>query len=156
MIILPQLVKKFKEFFGTQRVTSVLTTAHHLSPSWASSMHSTAFHPYFFQVQFNIILPTVPRLSKWSAVCIFSHQNPLCTYILPYSCHMSCLSHFFHINKSNNIWWGVQIIKFATKFSSVTVRHSPTSPLTCSAYCLPLISENKFHSHIKQRANMVR
>jgi len=40
-----QLVKKFLIFYGTRRFITVFTTAHHLSLSWASSIHSMLSHP---------------------------------------------------------------------------------------------------------------
>jgi len=39
-----QLVKKFPAFYGTRRFITALTSACHLSLSWASSIQST--HPY--------------------------------------------------------------------------------------------------------------
>jgi len=40
-----QLVKKFPAFYGTQRFITALTSARHLSLSWASSIQSTHPHP---------------------------------------------------------------------------------------------------------------
>jgi hypothetical protein len=41
----PQLVKKFPTFYGTRRLITALTTARHLSRSWAISIQSTPPHP---------------------------------------------------------------------------------------------------------------
>ena len=35
-----QLIKKFPAFYGTRKFITVLTTARHLSVSWANSIHS--------------------------------------------------------------------------------------------------------------------
>ena len=40
-----QLVKKFPTFCGTRKLITVLTSAHHLSLSWASSIQSMPPHP---------------------------------------------------------------------------------------------------------------
>ena len=40
-----QLVKKFPVFYGTWRFITALTSAHHLSLSWASSIQSAPPHP---------------------------------------------------------------------------------------------------------------
>ena len=40
-----QLVKKFLAFCGTWRFITAFTSAHHLSLSWASSIHSMPPHP---------------------------------------------------------------------------------------------------------------
>ena len=40
-----QLVKKFPAFYGTRRFITALTSARHLSLSWASSIQSTHPHP---------------------------------------------------------------------------------------------------------------
>jgi len=40
-----QLVKKFPAFYETRRSITALTSAHHLSPSWASSIQSAHPHP---------------------------------------------------------------------------------------------------------------
>jgi hypothetical protein len=40
-----QLVKKFLAFYGTRRFITAITSARHLSLSWASSIQSTHPHP---------------------------------------------------------------------------------------------------------------
>jgi hypothetical protein len=40
-----QLVKKFLAFYGTRKFITALTSASHLSPSWASPIQSTHPHP---------------------------------------------------------------------------------------------------------------
>ena len=40
-----QLVKKFPTFYGTRRFITTFTSAHHLSLSWARSIHSVLSHP---------------------------------------------------------------------------------------------------------------
>jgi len=40
-----QLVKKHPAFYGTRRFITTVTSAHHLSLSWASSIESMSPHP---------------------------------------------------------------------------------------------------------------
>ena len=50
-----QLVKKFPAFYGTRRFTTALTSARHLSLSWASSIQSTHPHPTSWR---SILIPS--------------------------------------------------------------------------------------------------
>ena len=49
-----QLVKKFRAFYGTRRFITALTSARHLSLSWASSIQST--HPHLTSQRSSLIL----------------------------------------------------------------------------------------------------
>ena len=40
-----QLIKKFPAIYGTRRLITAVTSARHLSRSWANSIHSTPPHP---------------------------------------------------------------------------------------------------------------
>ena len=51
-----QLVKKFPAFYGTRRFITAVTSAHHLSLSWVSLIHSTPPHPTFWR--YILILPS--------------------------------------------------------------------------------------------------
>jgi len=63
---------------------------------------------YFIQILFNIILPLIPRSSKWHLSFRFSHQNPLRISFPPHIHHMPHPSHspWFHYPC---IWQGVQL-----------------------------------------------
>ena len=69
-----QLVKKFRAFYGTRRFSTEYTTAHHLYLSWTKSGQCNSFRPNF--IFFNII-PSKRRSSKCSLsgffkkMCIF-------------------------------------------------------------------------------------
>jgi len=44
---------------------------------------------HFLKMHFNIILPSMPRSSKWFISHRFTHQNPVYTS-LPHTCYMPC------------------------------------------------------------------
>jgi len=43
-----------------------------------------------FKIHFNIILPSMPKSSKWYLSFRFPHQNPVCISLLPSTQHMPC------------------------------------------------------------------
>jgi len=53
-LTVPQRVKKFPAFCGTQCFITVWTTARHLSPSWASSIRFIPIQSHFFKMSFSI------------------------------------------------------------------------------------------------------
>ena len=61
-----QLVKKFPAFYGTRRFIIALTSALHLSPSWASSIQSIPPHPTSWRS--NLILSSNLRLGLPSSL----------------------------------------------------------------------------------------
>jgi len=72
---------------------------------------SSHFPSPFMKINFNIILPSPLRSSKWSLAFIFTLQNSLCTSVLSRTCYMSILSHSSWFDHPINIWVGVQLVK---------------------------------------------
>jgi hypothetical protein len=72
---------------------------------------------YLSKIHFNIILPPMPRSSKWSPSLWFAHQNPTCTSHLPHTCYMPCPSQSL-FDQLNDIWWKVESIKLLVTQSS--------------------------------------
>ena len=66
-----QLVEKFPEFYGTRSFITALTSARHLSLSWASSIQSIPPHPTSWRSI--LILPSHLRVVSFSEV---SPPNP--------------------------------------------------------------------------------
>ena len=121
-----QLLKKFPAFYGTRRFITALTRARRLSLFWATSTQSMP-PSNFLKVCFNVILPSTPGSSKWFLSLRSPYQNTVCTAPLPQTCYMPRPSHSSLFDHPNNIWWGVESIKFLIMYSS---------PLPC--YFVPL------------------
>ena len=76
-----QLVKKFPAFHGTRRFITALTSARHLSLSWASPIQSTCPHPTYWRSI--LILSTHLRLGLPSG--LFPSGFPTKTLYTPLS-----------------------------------------------------------------------
>ena len=82
-----QLVKKFSAFYGTWRLVTAFTSAHHLSQF--DPVHIPTSH--FLKIYVNIILPSAPRSPQWS----LSPRFPTETLRTPLSSpiHATCPAH---------------------------------------------------------------
>jgi hypothetical protein len=123
----PNVIKKFSAFYGIRRFITALTRAHHLSPSWASSIQNMSL-PHSLKIHFYMILPSIPSSSKWSLSLRFPYQNPECTSPLHLTCHMPRPSHTSWFDHPNNIWSEAQIITFLVVYSSLLL--CPLAPLS--------------------------
>ena len=94
-----QLVKKFVIFYGTRRLITAVTSARHLSLSWARSIQPIPPTSHFLKIHLNFILPSTPGSPKWSLSFRFPHQNPVYASLLPYTHYVprpSYSSRFYH------------------------------------------------------------
>ena len=73
--------------------------------------------PYSLKVNFNIILPSKPRLSKWILFLRSSYQNPICTSPVSPTCDMPRPSHSSWFDHPNIIWWETKIKKLPVIYS---------------------------------------
>ena len=62
-------------------------------------------------IHLNIILPPIPRSSKWSLFFGAPYQNPIHISPLPHTCHMPRPSYSSRFDHPNNILWAVQVMK---------------------------------------------
>ena len=90
-LIVSQLVKtKFPKFYGIRSFSIVvpfITMLSNINPIRALSS-------CFFQIRFNIILPSASR-SKWCISCKVPHHTPVCISALAHTSQMPCRSHSF-------------------------------------------------------------
>jgi hypothetical protein len=152
------LVKKFLAFYETWRFIIALTSACHLSVSWARSIKSVPSHPTFWRS----ILILFSYLAWVFLVLSFLQVFPPKPSINPpllHRCYIPHLPHSYRFDHPKNIGWGLHIIKFLiTNFF-----HSPVllsllgtnmflSTLFCNTLSLrtSLNVSDKFHTHTKQ------
>jgi hypothetical protein len=90
--------------------------------------------PYFYIIHCNIVLPSIPRSSKYLFPSGFSEPNFLWISNLSHECYIPRPVHPSWFGHSKNIWW-VQIMKPLTM----------QFPLA-SCYFLPLRSKKKLLS----------
>jgi len=70
-LIVAQIVKELLAFCGARRLITLLARAYHWSLSWASWMQSTLNTMY--KINFNIILPCMPKSYMWPLPFKFSY-----------------------------------------------------------------------------------
>ena len=118
-LTVPQPVKKFLAFYGTQPFIATFTTA---LPPVPILCHSNPVNApsNLLKIRFNTILPFNTRSSKWHLSHRFPHLNSLHTSPFPHTCHMphpSQSSWFYHPNHTSLT---VQILQLlTTQFPSV-------------------------------------
>ena len=96
--------QEIPRIFGTLKFITLLTSARHLSLSWANSIQSP--QPPLTSWRSILILSSHLRLGLpiWYLTLRFPHQNPVYASPLPYTCYMPHPSHSSRFYHPNNIW----------------------------------------------------
>ena len=110
-----QLVKKFPEFYGTQRFIAAFTSARQLSLSLATSIQSNPHYPT--SSRSILILSSHLRLGLPSGVFPsgFPHQNPVKTYI---PIRATCPAHLIHPDFITQTMFGEQYRSLSSSLCS--------------------------------------
>jgi len=123
---------------------------------------SSLFPTDFFNIDFNIILPSTPRSSKWSLSFMFPYGNSVWISPITHTCHRPHPSLYPWFDHLHNLWCGEQIMKilnFSTFLLLPTseVRISSSAPYsrTQSAQVLPLMRATKFQTIHKTTGKIV-
>ena len=99
----------FPAFYGTRRFLTALTSARHLSLSWASPIQSSYPNPTsLLKVHPNIILPSTPGSPQQSLPLGFPHHHPVHSSPYPHTGHMPRPAHSCRFYHQHDIGWWVQ------------------------------------------------
>ena len=102
-------------------------------------VHASPSH--FLKINFNIILLSTPKFSKWPLSVRSPHQKSVWTSAVSNTCHMLSPSYSPWFDHPNTIWWGVHNTKLLIRqFSPLPVisslvgpKYSPQHPIL--EYC---------------------
>jgi hypothetical protein len=99
---------------------------------------------YFFQTSPNTILPFTPMSSKRSSCFRFPHQNPVCTFLVPHTYHMSHRLILLNlitgiINGDTYKLWSSILCNFPTVFFyflPLRLKYVPQHPILEQSQCM--------------------
>jgi len=77
-----------------------------------------SFKTHFSKIYSNIILPPLPKFSKWSLPFRVFNQIFVCISYLTYECYMTHLTQYYWFDRPNNKWWSVEVMTFQNAVSS--------------------------------------
>lgn len=85
---------KSKVHYRAHNSSSLVPIPNHINP-----LH--VLPSYFLQLRFNIIIPSTPRIFKWSLFLRFPYRNSLCIPPRPHTCNT--------FRQSHSPWFGTRI-----------------------------------------------
>ena len=111
----------------------------------------TVLGPFsFFKFPFHLLLPHMPRSSKFSLSHKFPQHNIIGIHHLPHTCYMPRPPHTFAFDNRHNIWWWVDIIKLLSSVTFSLLDPNSILNTTCpQSISLPAVWETKFHNRMK-------
>jgi len=112
-------------------------------------VHFNKFHNLshnFFKIQFNILLPSMPRSSKWFLPFSSYSQNFICIFLPYLPMHGACPAHVILLDLITLIIFGEEYKLWCSSLCSFLQLHV-TSSLKLA---FPLMWRTKFHMHTKQ------
>ena len=136
-----QLVKKFPAFYGTRRFITALTSARHLSLSWASPIHSTYPHPTSWRSI--LMLSTHLRLGLPSG--LFPSGSPTKTLYTPLSLPIraTCPAHLILLDFITRTILGEEYKSFSSWLCSLL--HSPVTSSLLGPNILNTVFRDTLH-----------
>ena len=133
MLAVPQLVKKFSAFYGTQMSITHVHKPNPLVPLLSQINPVQILTSMFFKIHFHIILLLTPWVFQVALSFRIPHQNPVYASTLPYTRYMPRPSHSSRFDHPNDIWCWVQVTKLLPmQFSPIPSYLLPLkTPLQC-------------------------
>ena len=125
-----QLVKKFPAFYGTRRFITALTSACHLSLSWASSIQSTPPHPISWRSI--LILSSHLRLGLPSGLFPSGFPTKTLYTPLPSPIRATCPAHPILLDFITRTIFGEQYRSLSSSLCSLVPlrpKYSPQHPI---------------------------